>query len=523
MKNFRWAFFAVLGVNFVLVAALIYFFGFRRGMGPAQGGTSDPQSVIARPPAAAEADGANHAPPAPPLAPLQLSPQRLQTIGLKTGVAEYRNVRNEIRTTGSVSEDERLESVIELRFAGWIDKVFVNSIYQYVRKGEALFTIYSPDLVSSEQEYLVARENYQQLAHSTIPGVASGAASLLSASVSRLQQWGVPANEINRLEKSGRASQEITFYSPVSGYVTGRNALPHVYAQPGTRLYTITGLSPVWIYADLFQSDAGEVRVGDPATVTVDAYPGREFRGRVSFISPQVDAATRTVKVRLVFPNAGLKLMPGMFVNVALNIPLGRHLVIPVSGVLQTGTRNIVFVDHGGGYLEPRNVVLGPQAGDEFIVLSGLKAGERVVTSANFLIDSESQLQAALGSFAPPPPGAGAAAAMNAPASLATIEFTTSPSPPQKGADTFRARLIGPDERPIDGASVTVTLFMPAMPAMGMSALRTVVTLRGKGGGMYEGSGNLDSGGAWQVSITAQKGGQTIAARQLTVNATGGM
>jgi hypothetical protein len=229
------------------------------------------------------------------------------------------------------------------------------------------------------------------------------------------------------------------------------------------------------------------------------------------------------VKVRLVFPNPSLKLMPGMFVNVAMKIPLGRHLAIPASGVFQTGTQNIVFIDHGGGYLEPRNVELGPQAGEEFIVLKGLKAGEHIVTSANFLIDSESQLQAALGSFMPPPPGAGAAAAMNAPAAKATIEFTTNPSPPHKGSNALRVKLTGSNGEPVAGAQVTVTFFMPAMPAMGMSAMRVVVTLSDKGGGMYEGTGNLASGGTWQVTIMAQKGGQIIAAKQLTVSAMGGM
>ncbi len=232
---------------------------------------------------------------------------------------------------------------------------------------------------------------------------------------------------------------------------------------------------------------------------------------------------TRTVKVRLVFSNSGLQLMPGMFVNVAMKIPLGRHVTIPASGVLQTGTQNLVFIDHGGGYLEPRNVELGPQAGDEFIVLKGLRAGERIVTSANFLIDSESQLQAALGSFMPPPPGAGAAAAMNAPAAQAAIEFTTNPAPPHKGNNTLRVRLTGADGKPVEGARVTVTFFMPAMPAMGMSAMRTVVILSDKGGGMYEATGNLGSGGTWQVSITAQKGGQTIASKVMTINAEGGM
>jgi len=217
-----------------------------------------------------------------------------------------------------------------------------------------------------------------------------------------------------------------------------------------------------------------------------------------------------------------MKLTPGMFVNVRLRIPMGRQLIIPASSVLQSGTRQMAFVDHGGGYLEPREIQLGTRVGDEFIVQKGLKRGERIVTSANFLIDSESQLQAALGSFAPPPPGAGAAAAMNAPSGQANLEFTSQPSPPHKGDNIFRVKL-STNGTPVTGAEVTVTFFMPAMPAMGMAAMRTVSKLSDKAGGNYEGEGKLESGGTWQVTIIAQKNGQTLANKQMSVNAEGGM
>jgi hypothetical protein len=210
-----------------------------------------------------------------------------------------------------------------------------------------------------------------------------------------------------------------------------------------------------------------------------------------------------------------------MFVNVALKVPMGRQLVIPASGILQSGTRQIAFVERSDGYLEPREVDLGPRIGDDFIVLKGLKAGEQIVTSANFLIDSESQLQAAIGSFVPPPPGAGAASAMNAP--QANVELTSEPNPPNKGSNVFRIRLTDANGSAISGAEVSVTFFMPAMPAMGMAAMRTSVALSDKGNGVYEGSGALGSGGTWQTTILAKKNGQTIASKQLSVNATGGM
>src|SRR5713101_6546778 len=200
---------------------------------------------------------------------------------------------------------------------------------------------------------------------------------------------------------------------------------------------------------------------------------------------------------------------------------MGRQLVIPASGVLQSGTRQIAFVKRSDEYLEPREVELGPRVGDDFIVLKGLKAGEQIVTSANFLIDSESQLQAALGSFVPPPPGAGAASAMNVP--QVNAELTSEPNPPNKGSNVFRIKLTDANGSPISGAEVSVTFFMPAMPSMGMAAMRTPVTLSDKGSGLYEGSGQLESGGTWQVTILAKKNGQLIATKQLSVNATGGM
>jgi hypothetical protein len=208
-------------------------------------------------------------------------------------------------------------------------------------------------------------------------------------------------------------------------------------------------------------------------------------------------------------------------VNVALKVPMGRQLVIPATGVMQSGTRQIAFVKRGDDYLEPRELELGPRVGDDFVVLKGLKAGEEIVTSANFLIDSESQLQAALGSFVPPPQGAGAASAMNAP--QANVELTSDPSPPQKGNNVFRVKLTDANGTAVSGAEVSITLSMPAMPEMGMAAMRTPVTLKDKGNGVYEGSGALGSGGTWETTILAKKHGQPIASKQLSVNATGGM
>ncbi len=518
MRDYRKAFIVTLTLS-VLLAAGLALVGWRyiqqRG-GPAQAPSSTSSPATA---SSSESEtGAQPATPAAhtPLAPLQLSPQRLQSIGVTSAEVHAKPLFNEIRAVGNVAVDERRQSYVQTRFSGWIQKVYADSTYQYVRKGQPLFTIYSPELVTTEQEYLLARQNSNLLKSSTVPGVASGANSLLSSAQQRLKQWEVPQREIQRLESTGQVRHDLEVDSPVSGYITERNALPNLYVQPATRLYTVADLSTVWVFAEVFQSDVAQIRVGQSATVTSDAYPGRTFSGRVDFIYPEVNMSTRTVKARLVFRNPGLKLTPGMFVNVDLKVPLGRHLAIPASGVFHTGTRNVVFIDHGNGYLVPQDITLGPRAGDEYVVLKGLKPGDRVVTSANFLVDSESQLQAALGSFAPPPPPTSAAPGKAS--AQANIEFTTSPSPPRKGQNTVRVKLTGEDGQPIEGAQVKVRL-----PAMGMSAMQSVFTLTDRGGGFYEGKGQLQTGGTWQVTIFAQKDGQTLATKQLSVNAEGGM
>jgi RND family efflux transporter MFP subunit len=460
-----------------------------------------------------------------PLVPVQLTPARMQSIGVQTGTVEYKQLNDDIRATGTVDINERLLSYVQVRFPGYIRKVFANATYQYVRKGEPLFTIYSPDLVATQQEYLLARQNQKTLGASTIDGVADGAATLSTAAELRLQQWDIPESEIAKLKESGKPVTDLTINSPVEGYITERNVLPNMYADPSTKLYTVADLSRVWVYAQVFQNDIGRIRLGDTAEITVDSYPGHTFSGRIEEILPQVDMATRTVRVRLAMANPGLKMKPGMFVNVDMKTNLGRQLVVPASAVFQSGTRQLVFLNHGNGSLEPNEIAIGPRVGDIFVVLKGLKAHDSIVTSANFLIDSESQLQAAAGSFVPPPPGAGeGSSTTNAPAAAqSNIDFTTDPNPPQKGSNIFRVKLTSADGAPITGAEVTVTFYMAGMPAMGMAAMNTAAKLSDKGSGTYEGSGSLGSGGTWQATISAQKNGQVIATKQVRVNATGGM
>ena len=280
MKNYRIAFILVLVANLVLIVVLAGFWwrshhpgGTSTATRPTATSTPAPQQEISTspvPPPSAET----------PLSPIQLSPERLQSIGVKFGVVERKDLKDTVRTTGTVAIDERRISYVQTRISGHIEKVFADATYQYVRKGQPLFTIHSPELVSTEREYLLAKQNVQNLSQSTVPGVATGVASLLESSRERLAQWDIPQQEIARLETTGQVEETLEIRSPVSGYITERNALPNLMVQPDTRLYTVADLSTVWVLAQVFQNDLGRIKVGSQASLTVDSYPGRVFRGR---------------------------------------------------------------------------------------------------------------------------------------------------------------------------------------------------------------------------------------------------
>ncbi|MDE2052615.1 MAG: efflux RND transporter periplasmic adaptor subunit, partial [Gammaproteobacteria bacterium] len=314
MTNYRLGFRVAVAANAVLLALLATVaIGWWRMRPPASMPQAEPPaSVSSSTTADPNAPSSRPEPAGPALTPVQLSPQRLQSIGVKTGEVESRPVADRIATTGNVAVDETKLAYVQVRFSGYIQKVFVDSTYQYVRRGQPLFTIYSPDLVSTEREYLLAEQNQRQVARSADPDVARDAASLVEATGARLAQWGIPEREIKRLESSGEVRQALEIDSPASGYVTEREALPNKYADPSTRLYTIADLSTIWVFAHVFQNDLGRIKPGDTASLTVDAYPGRTFSGRVDFIYPDIDMTTRTARVRVKFANPDVKLMPGM-------------------------------------------------------------------------------------------------------------------------------------------------------------------------------------------------------------------
>jgi Cu(I)/Ag(I) efflux system membrane fusion protein len=326
-----------------------------------------------------------------------VSPERLQSIGVKFAPAERRLLERTIRTVGRVEIDERQLARVNIKIEGWIDQLFVNYTGERVKKDQLLFTVYSPDLVATQREYLLALKSGRRLGGSEFPEVAEGAKSLLEVSRQRLQLWDVPEHQIQDLERTGKVLKALHIHSPITGTVINKVALAGLHVNPGDELYTIADLSRIWILADIYEYELPLIKTGQPATVSLSYDPGTVLTGRVGFLYPTIDPQTRTAKVRFEVENRGEQLKPGMYANVELQVPLGTRLVVPREAILESGERQVIFLHHGGGALEWRMARLGVQAGDWIEVVEGVKEGEHVVTSANFLIDSESRLKAAVG------------------------------------------------------------------------------------------------------------------------------
>lgn len=318
-----------------------------------------------------------------------------QLIGIRSAPVTRGTLEQEIRTVGTVGYDERGFSQVTLKTPGWVRAVFVDSIGREVRKGEPLFTIYSPNLMTSQDEYLLAVKMQAQLAASPLDEAKANAAALVASARERLRLWDVTDAQIAALERHGKAEPVLTVYAPSSGIVMKREALPGKYVEPGTTLYEIANLAMVWIHADIYESEVAAIKLGQPATVTFAAYPGETFSGRVAYVYPMLNTETRTVRVRLELPNPGLKLKTGMYGNVTLRTDAVKTLVAPKEAVLDTGLRQLVFMDRGQGRYEPASVKLGRRSQDSVEVMEGLREGDRIVTSANFLLDAESKLASA--------------------------------------------------------------------------------------------------------------------------------
>lgn len=326
---------------------------------------------------------------------VKISPEKQQLIGVRYARVERTAGVRTIRAVGKVAFDETRLARIHPRVEGWVEEVFVDFVGKEVQRGQPLLTLYSPELLATQQEYLLALKARDLMANSSLPRAIEGGASLAAVARKRLQLWELSDSQIDEIARTGRPLTFVTLYAPISGYVIARNAFPKQRVSPELELYTLADLSKVWIFADVFEYEAPLVRLGLPATVRLAYYPGRTLRARVNYIQPQVDSMTRTLKVRLEAENPDLLLKPDMFVDVEFQVQLPSRLTVPSDAVLDSGVRRTVFVARGNGLFEPREVEVGERLEDRTEILRGLREGELVVVSGNFLIDSESQLKAA--------------------------------------------------------------------------------------------------------------------------------
>jgi len=321
---------------------------------------------------------------------------RLQTLGVRTDTVRYRKLEKVVRTVGRIDHDERLLVAISTKVSGWIEKLIVDYTGKFVDKGDALYEIYSPEVVTGQEEYLSALRGANKDTAAGGERFQEGITSMQRSVKDRLRLWDVPEIHIRELEQAGRITKTMVIHSPVRGFVMMKNVLEGDYINRGHKLFTIADLSNVWVYADIYEYEIPLIKIGQPAELTLSYYPGEAFKGKVTYIYPSLDEKTRTVKIRFEFQNKDWKLKPGMYANVRLFTLVAQSgLALPEDAVLDTGERQIAFVQKGEGVFEPRQVKLGVKADGYYQVFEGVSEGEVVVTSANFLIDSESRLSSA--------------------------------------------------------------------------------------------------------------------------------
>jgi RND family efflux transporter MFP subunit len=360
---------------------------------------------------------------------VNISTQKVQKLGVRSEAAQLRSLNRTVRAAGRVEPDERRMAMIAPKFEGYVERLHVNVTGQPVAKGQPLFEVYSPELVSAQREYAIAVQGAASLKGADSPAQL-GMARLVESSLQRLKNWDISEEQIKALVASGETKRTMTFRSPVSGVVTEKKAVQGMRFMPGEALYQVSDLSAVWVVADVFEQDLGLVKTGAKAQVRINAYPEKLFEGRVTYVYPTLKAETRTVPVRVELANPGLLLKPGMFAQMELQVGAKAQVVtVPVSAVIDSGTRQIVLIQLKEGRFEPREVKLGARSDTHVEVLSGVKEGELVVVAANFLIDAESNLKAAIGGFgSAPAPTASAQSAVAGHQANGTIEEIDSAS-----------------------------------------------------------------------------------------------
>ncbi len=339
--------------------------------------------------------------PVPGLVPISIEPKRLQLIGIRTGTVDMRQIEGGLRFAGYVTPDETRISNVHVRFSGWVKQLGINQTGQQVHANDKLLSVYSEELYQAAQEFILSRNSFNRVANAEAIDTRK---QLLSASRKRLELLGIPSQELAILDTAQTPNQELWVRSPFSGYVLEKGVTEGQFIEPSQNLFTIADLRTVWILADVYESDLNSIHLDQPARFTTAAYPGESFVGRVSFIYPSVSEQTRTLKIRVELKNESQRLKPGMYGDVEIG-GKGKHvLTVASDAVMDDGERQYAFVIHNGTHFEPRLLTIGKRSDDFIEIIAGLMDGDQVVTSANFLIDSESRLKAAIagmGSFEP--------------------------------------------------------------------------------------------------------------------------
>lgn len=442
-------------------------------------------------------------------APVSIDGRRQQLIGVRTARAERRSTAMDIRATGTVTFDETREAEINSKVDGWVRDLKANYTGMAVRKGDPLFTLYSPELLATENEFIVALRSREQAQQSTLPETRDHVERMIQAVRERLMFWDVSVAEIREMERRSRALGEIAFLAPASGVIIEKAVVEGMRITAGQRLFRLVDLSSVWVEADVYERDLASLRPGQGATVTLDAYPGEEFHGRLSYLYPSITEQTRTLKVRLQFDNARGRLRPGMYANVMISGPAVSALVVPSDAVVDSGTQQVVFVTQGDGYFDPRPVKTGRRLPNAIEIVEGVREGETVAAGATFFLDSESQMRGALQNYQ-----GYTAAPADASTPRLDITFRSRPDPPRAGDATFEVIVKDAAGQPVTDAGVTAVLFMPAMPSMNHPAMKSQATLTHAGDGTYRGTGQLTMAGRWDVTVNVTRDGRALGSRQ---------
>jgi RND family efflux transporter MFP subunit len=542
-------------VGFVLlflVAGLLYWKDpFRQDLQPLQAKPSTDMKHTIQPMARMEGMGRSTSTDVGPRqAYAMVTPARQQLIGVTTALVGIQPLQTVIRAVGKVDYDEQRLTHVNLRISGWVEDLFVDYTGQLVRKGQPLFTLYSQELVSAQEEYLLAVKANGQIQDSPLREVRHQTTQMVQSAHDRLRLWTLTDKQIDELTRRGKPQTYVTISSPVTGYVIDKKVFKGTLVKPEMTLYAIADLSTVWVQAEVFEYEMPFVQVGQQGILTLAAYPGETFQGKITFIYPYLNQEARTNTVRLVFKNPKLRLKPDMYGTVQLQVNRGRKLVVPEQAVLDSGTRQVVYVVRGEGMFEPRQVTLGPKVGAFYEVVEGLAQDERIATSGTFLLDSESKLMASTNMMGAVGMGGikmeqaqmgkmdmgtmdmnmdktmtgsematatkAQAGAINKKARDLTLTISTDPSPARMGENRIQVTVTDKAGKPI---SVTKALLTFTMPMPGMIPA-TVPMTQGKQG-TYEATVNLGMAGQWDLTITIHRSGQPDIKETFSVTAGG--